>query len=96
MRNIHVVPYNPSWAEAFEQIKIDLESVLKGTVLAIEHVGSTSVPGLFAKPIIDIDVIIAKEMFNKVEERLRLIRPVLKPKFEVINPTNKGYPQQVF
>ncbi|RDB60946.1 hypothetical protein C1878_12945 [Gordonibacter sp. 28C] len=50
--------YNPAWPAEFEKIKRELDSVLGSTALAIEHVGSTSVPGLVAKPIIDIDVVI--------------------------------------
>jgi len=73
MRNIIVVPYDPGWVQAFEQIRCELEQALGGLALAIEHVGSTAVPGLSAKPIIDIDVVIEKEMFNKVEELLNTI-----------------------
>lgn len=67
---IKVVSYDPRWADAFEQIKSELESALKGSILAVEHVGSTSVPGLYAKPVIDIDVVIEKGMFGKIAELL--------------------------
>lgn len=49
-------PYNPAWPSAFEQEKERLRSVFGGDAEAIEHVGSTAVPGLYAKPIIDIEV----------------------------------------
>jgi GrpB-like predicted nucleotidyltransferase (UPF0157 family) len=56
---IIVVDYDPQWPEAFVTIRTTLQSLLVGIpVVAIEHVGSTSVPGLAAKPIIDIDVIV--------------------------------------
>ena len=52
---IYVVPYDPSWVDKFESEKASLEQLLapwrKGP---IEHVGSTAVPGLCAKPVIDI------------------------------------------
>lgn len=51
---VNVVAYQPSWAVAFENEKQQLLNVLGKDVLAIEHVGSTSVPGLAAKPIIDM------------------------------------------
>ena len=70
MRNIIVVPYDPNWAHEFERIKAELMPVLSDCVLAIEHVGSTSVPGLYAKPIIDIDIVIEKEKFDQVKARL--------------------------
>lgn len=57
-RNIVVLPYDENWKKAFEDIKSELDVVLKDLVLSIEHVGSTSVEGLSAKPIIDIDVVI--------------------------------------
>lgn len=66
-----VVPYDPLWAMAFEKIKNELTPVLGATVLAIEHVGSTAVPGLYAKPIIDIDIVIEHGVFDRVTERLR-------------------------
>ena len=70
MRNIIVVPYDPDWITEFECIKQDLDFTLKSHVLSIEHVGSTSVPDLYAKPIIDIDVVIEKENFEIVKELL--------------------------
>ena len=70
MREITVVPYDPSWHEAFERICRELKSALHDSVLAIEHVGSTSVPGLYAKPIIDIDIVISTGMFETVKALL--------------------------
>lgn len=59
---IVIVDYNPDWPLQFEKIKIDLEAALNNVpYLSIEHVGSTSVPGLPAKPLLDIDVIVHKE-----------------------------------
>ena len=56
-----VEPYNPQWASDFLKIKSDLTEALKATsYISIEHVGSTSVPGLAAKPIIDIDIIVKR------------------------------------
>ena len=53
-----VAPYDVAWKSAFEDIKIELESALGDLIIGIEHVGSTSVKGLSAKPCIDVDVII--------------------------------------
>ena len=60
-KRVEVSPYDPAWADDFQKIKGELDGVLNGLVLSIEHVGSTSVPGLSAKPIIDIDVVIKDE-----------------------------------
>ena len=57
-RHIVVVPYDERWAQDFDAIASEIRDALGELALAIEHVGSTSVPGLSAKPIIDIDVVI--------------------------------------
>jgi GrpB-like predicted nucleotidyltransferase (UPF0157 family) len=57
-REIKVVPYNPEWKTEFEKIKGMINSYIGDLILTIEHVGSTSIEGLSAKPIIDIDVVI--------------------------------------
>ncbi len=48
--------YDPAWAEEFVQEKRRLEKVFGDSASAIEHIGSTAVPGLPAKPVIDIAV----------------------------------------
>ena len=53
-----VLPYDEGWICDFEKIKNELETALGDLIVGIEHVGSTSVKGLCAKPCIDIDIII--------------------------------------
>lgn len=53
---IRLVPYQPAWADLFQQEAERLSAALGGHVVRIEHVGSTAVPGLDAKPILDIVV----------------------------------------
>ena len=57
-KHVVVQSYDKTWADDFVAIRDELNTVLKDLVLRIEHVGSTSVEGLSAKPIIDIDVVI--------------------------------------
>ena len=57
-KKVVVLPYDKTWKFAFEQIKREIEGAIGDLIIGIEHVGSTSVEGLSAKPIIDIDVII--------------------------------------
>lgn len=57
-KHVVVEPYNEEWKSDFITIRDELDAVLKDIVLKIEHVGSTSVEGLSAKPVIDIDVVI--------------------------------------
>lgn len=61
MRTIVVADYDPDWPIFFDQISATLWPAVHDVALAIEHVGSTAVPGLAAKPIIDIDIVIAPE-----------------------------------
>ncbi len=61
MRKIEVVPYNPIWTEEFKKSKKFYEELLSGLEIIVEHVGSTSIIGLSAKPILDIDIIVEDE-----------------------------------
>lgn len=73
MKTKHVIvePYNKIWVSEFEKIKAELEYSLGGLCIGIEHVGSTSVKGLSAKPIIDIDAVIEDyTVFPEVIQRL--------------------------
>ena len=68
---VTVVPYDEAWSMAFEKIKKELEAALGALAVGIEHVGSTSVVGMSAKPCIDIDVIIRDySVWNEVMMRL--------------------------
>ena len=58
---ITVVDYDPSWPERFEALRLEYADAMADAdvpVRAIEHVGSTSVPGLAAKPVIDCDIVV--------------------------------------
>ena len=53
---VRLEEYSPEWADEFLAERTELESIFGDSVKTIEHVGSTSVPGLKAKPIIDIAI----------------------------------------
>ena len=57
-REIVIVEYDPLWPAKFQRHSVIISQALGQGALVIEHVGSTSVPGLAAKPIIDIDVFV--------------------------------------
>lgn len=66
-----IVPYNPDWKTGFENLKQILTTVLSDFKIDIQHVGSTAIPGLCAKPILDIDIVLdAKEDMNAISVRL--------------------------
>jgi GrpB-like predicted nucleotidyltransferase (UPF0157 family) len=59
---IEVVPYDSAWPQTFDRIRADLLDALRGVaIVGIEHVGSTAVEGLRAKPIIDVDIVVDRD-----------------------------------
>lgn len=66
-----VMPYDKAWKTAFFEIKQEIEAAAGDLIIGIEHVGSTSVEGMSAKPCIDIDVIIEDDtVFEAVAQAL--------------------------
>lgn len=55
-REIVLVPYDSAWPQDFARERGRIEAALGDSALRIDHIGSTSIPGLSAKPIIDIDL----------------------------------------
>jgi GrpB-like predicted nucleotidyltransferase (UPF0157 family) len=53
-----IVDYDPHWPGLFEELRVPVAAALGDLVVVVEHVGSTAVPGLAAKPIIDMDVVV--------------------------------------
>ena len=54
MRKVEVVPHNREWQQAFEVEAKRVTDALGENVVAIHHIGSTAIPGIYAKPIIDL------------------------------------------
>jgi GrpB-like predicted nucleotidyltransferase (UPF0157 family) len=70
---VAVVPYDPRWVEMFEQERLHLLSCLpRDLVKRIEHFGSTAVPGLLAKPVVDMLVEV-----TSLDETRQKIAPIL-------------------
>lgn len=63
---VKVVDYDPNWSKEFKAEKQRLLATFGDKILAIEHIGSTSIPGLAAKPI--IDMIVAVKSFDDLPE----------------------------
>ncbi len=61
MSSIVVVDYDPQWPRLFESLREKVWSVVGDFAIAVEHVGSTSVPGLAAKPVIDLSIVVAND-----------------------------------
>ena len=73
-KKVVVLPYDRAWKSAFEEIKAEIECAIGDLIIGIEHVGSTSVEGMSAKPCIDIDVVIRDyTVFDAVVSKLAAI-----------------------
>jgi len=71
---LKIEPYSSLWPVAYRQLRKVYEQLLEGLYYDIQHVGSTSVEGLAAKPILDIDIIIEDEsQLTEIIRRLQLI-----------------------
>lgn len=63
--SIELAAYSPDWPQQFCHLADGLRSSLRTVPLvAVEHIGSTAVPGLCAKPIVDVDIIVRREWMN--------------------------------
>jgi GrpB-like predicted nucleotidyltransferase (UPF0157 family) len=71
-RPLVVTEYDPAWPELFERTAEPIRSAFAELGAAIEHVGSTAVPGLAAKPVIDLDVVVPRAA--NVPEAIELLR----------------------
>ncbi len=91
-RQIIVVDYDPNWPSLYEQEKDRIVAALGEGIVQIEHIGSTSVPGLAAKPIIDIAVGIAN--FEEAKVYVPMIEALdytYEPEFEVDLPERRFF-----
>jgi GrpB-like predicted nucleotidyltransferase (UPF0157 family) len=71
---IVIEDYNPTWPLAFETLRQVYLNALQGIEADIEHVGSTSIPNLAAKPVLDIDIAVSNfERLPEIIERLSVL-----------------------
>jgi GrpB-like predicted nucleotidyltransferase (UPF0157 family) len=68
-----VVDYDPDWPRLFESLRATVWNTVADIAISIEHVGSTAVPRLAAKPVIDIDVIVPGQEISGALARLAAI-----------------------
>src|SRR6516164_9263904 len=74
---VEICPYDPAWPSLFAALGVRLRDALGSVALRIDHIGSTSVPGLAAKPIVDVQVSVAVldpvHAYREPLERLGLV-----------------------
>ncbi len=73
-KRVLVLPYDERWEQDFLKIKAEIQDALGDLALRIEHVGSTSVRGLSAKPIIDLDVVIRD--YGVLDDVISMLREI--------------------
>jgi GrpB-like predicted nucleotidyltransferase (UPF0157 family) len=86
---VEVVDYDPHWPKLFDREKAQILSVIGNRVTAIEHVGSTAVPGLGAKPIIDVMVGI-----HRLIDAKDCIRPLERIGYEYVPEYEASMPER--
>lgn len=69
-RNLRLMPYDPAWKDVFLEEKRRITNALPDLSIYIEHIGSTSIPGIYAKPILDIVILCAAENLEGVADAL--------------------------
>ena len=75
--SVRLAPYTSEWARAFAREREVLRSEISDHVVAIEHVGSTAIPGMVAKPIIDIAVAV-----QRLEDLKECVQPLEEADYE--------------
>jgi len=68
---VQIVPYNPKWKLLYKEESLFLHKILEGYIAEIEHIGSTAIPGIVAKPIIDIAL--AVKDISKVQKIIEIM-----------------------
>ncbi len=80
---VKIIPYDREWARRFEDEKSRLLKLFPDDLNLIEHIGSTAVPGLPAKPIIDLIAAVASiELADRLTLKLRYIFLYLVPSLQ--------------
>lgn len=92
MPTVEIVEYRDSWPRAFGSIAQTLQAALAGVPIAVEHIGSTAVPGLCAKPV--IDVLLGVPALDEVERRVPALSALgyrHRPEYELQIPLRRYF-----
>lgn len=96
MSQFHVIEYQGTWPSQFEQVAAELRPIFAPAGFRIEHIGSTSVPGLCAKPV--LDVLLGVKRLQEVEARASALVGlgyVYRPEYEDQLPGRRYFVRRV-
>ncbi|MDX1523346.1 MAG: GrpB family protein, partial [Anaerolineae bacterium] len=69
VRKVNVVPHNPNWAAQFQSEADRIRAALNSEIINIHHIGSTAIPGISAKPVLDLLIeVISLERIDQFDE----------------------------
>lgn len=68
MTTVKLLPYSHSWPDLFAVLQVELQEIFEPERVAIEHIGSTAVPELCAKPVIDI--LLGAQSLSAIEQKI--------------------------
>ncbi|CCH32101.1 hypothetical protein BN6_48290 [Saccharothrix espanaensis DSM 44229] len=95
--NVVITPYDPEWPLRYQALATDIRAALGAAALDVEHVGSTSVEGLAAKDVIDIDLTVAdsrdEDAYVPALERLGYVLVIREPSFHEHRALRLGVPR---
>jgi GrpB-like predicted nucleotidyltransferase (UPF0157 family) len=86
---IEIVPYDSTWPARFEHERAVLQAIFRSVPVQIEHIGSTAVPALAAKPVIDI--MLGADRLAEVEDR---IADLVQAGYEYVRRYERAFPQR--
>jgi GrpB-like predicted nucleotidyltransferase (UPF0157 family)/RimJ/RimL family protein N-acetyltransferase len=86
MRSVQVVDYDPEWPWLFQEETKHLRKIFKKNIIWLEHIGSTAVPGLCAKPIIDILIGVRNiKLIDRYQQKMKSMKYIPKGEFGIVN-----------
>src|SRR6266545_7350179 len=85
MSTVQVIPYSERWPHEFRHVAATLRDVLGDLAVRIDHIGSTSVPGLAAKDVLDVQVAVASLDIE------RLLEPFSRAGFELVERNDRDH-----
>ena len=82
-RKYDIIPYDPSWVTRFEEEARAITQIFADTIVRIEHIGSTSVPGMSGKPLVDV-LVLVRDITNIDEHDAEMLAAGLTPKGDLL------------